>query len=306
MSRKLRFIPDQGALVEVTCRAFQSRFLFRPGPILNGIILGALARAKSLYPVRICAFAFLSGHFHLILEADDARQLSRFMGHFNSKVAREIGRLTGWREKIFGRRYQAILISSEPEAQIARLRYVLSHGVKEGLVERLKDWPGVHCVEALTEGKVLEGWWFDRTKEYLARRRGEDFGPFQYATRETLELDPLPCWKHLPEEKRQHLAAALASEIEEEAADRRERTGVSPLGPAAILAQSPQSQPARTKRSPAPAVHAASVAVRRELRNAYCWFVASYRDAAEKLRAGKRDQPFPLGCFPPALPFVGG
>lgn len=153
---------------------------------------------------------------------------------------------------------------------------------------------------------MLEGWWFDRTKEYLARRRGEDFGSFQYATRETLELDPLPCWKHLPAEKRQHLAAALASEIEEEAADRRERTGVSPLGPVAILAQSPQSQPARTKRSPAPAVHAASVAVRRELRNAYFWFVASYRDAAEKLRAGKRDQPFPLGCFPPAMPFVGG
>ncbi len=28
--------------------------------------------------------------------------------YFLSKVAREIGRLTGWREKIFGRRYQAI------------------------------------------------------------------------------------------------------------------------------------------------------------------------------------------------------
>jgi REP element-mobilizing transposase RayT len=306
MSRKLRFIPDHGALVEVTCRAFQSRFLFRPGPVLNGIILGALARAKSLYPVRICAFAFLSNHFHLILEADDARQLSCFMGHFNSKIAREIGRLLGWREKIFGRRYQAILISHEDSAQIERLRYVLSHGCKEGLVERLQDWPGVHCVQAMTEGTVLEGWWFDRTKEYLARRRGEDFGPFQYATRETLELDPLPCWKHLTPEKRRQRAAALVSEIQAEAADRQERTGIPPLGPAAILAQSPQGQPTRTKRSPAPAVHAASLAVRRELRNAYFWFVAAYRDAAEKLRAGKRDQSFPLGCFPPPLPFVGG
>jgi REP element-mobilizing transposase RayT len=165
--------------------------------MLNPIILGALARAKSLYPVRICAFAFLSNHFHLTLEVDDARQLTRFMGHFNSKLAREVGRLTGWREKVFGRRYQAILISSEDRAQIERLRYVLSHGCKEGLVERLQEWPGVHCVHALMEGKTLEGWWFDRTQEYLAGRRGEDFGRFQYATRETLELDPLPCWKHL-------------------------------------------------------------------------------------------------------------
>ena len=76
--------------------------------------------------------------------------------------------------------------------------------------------------------------------------------------------------------------------------------------PQAILTQNPQSQPAKTKRSPAPAVHAATRAVRRELRNAYFGFVAAYRNAAEKLRAGNRNQPFPSGCFPPALPFVGG
>jgi REP element-mobilizing transposase RayT len=306
MSRRLRFIPDHGALVEVTCRALHSRFLFRPGPMLNAIILGALARAKSLYPVRICAFAFVSNHFHLTLEVDDAQQLARFMNYFNSKLAREVGRLTGWREKIFGRRYQAILISSEDQAQTERLKYLLSHGCKENLVARLQEWPGVHCVQALMEGKTLEGWWFNRTQEYLARRRGEDFGPFQYATRETLELDPLPCWKHLTPEQRQKRVAALVSEIEEEAAARRERTGVQPLGPAAILAQHPHSQPAKTKRSPAPAVHAATRAVRRELRNAYFGFVAAYRSAAEKLRAGNRNQPFPMGCFPPALPFVGG
>jgi hypothetical protein len=103
------------------------------------------------------------------------------------------------------------------------------------------------------DGKTLEGWWFDRTQEYLARRRGEDFGRFQYATRETLELDPLPCWKHLTPEQRQKRVAALVSEIEAEAAARRERTGIPPLGPQAILTQNPQSQPAKTKRSPAPA-----------------------------------------------------
>ncbi len=305
MSRRIRFIPDDGALVEVTCRALQSRFLLRPGPTLDAIILGALARAHHRYAVRIIAFFFASNHLHLILEVDDSRQLARFMNYFLSKVAREIGRLTGWREKIFGRRYQAIQISDEPEAQIARLRYVLSHGCKENLVERPQDWPGVHCVGALTTGKALEGWWFDRTQEYLARRRGETFGYYQYATRETFELAPLPCWKDLSPEKRQQLAAALVAEIEAEAAERRERTGVPALGPAAILAQSPESRPLKTKRSPAPAVHAASRAVRRELRNAYFLFVAAYRSAAEKLRAGHRDVPFPMGCFPPPLPFVG-
>jgi hypothetical protein len=75
---------------------------------------------------------------------------------------------------------------------------------------------------------------------------------------------------------------------------------------AAVLAQNPLQKPKKTKKSPAPAFHAASKAMRRELWNAYALFVAAYRDAADKLRAGIRDVRFPSGSFPPALPFVGG
>jgi hypothetical protein len=60
MSRRIRFIPDDGALVEVTFRALQSRFLLRPGPSLDAIIVGALARAQRRYAVRIIAFFFAS------------------------------------------------------------------------------------------------------------------------------------------------------------------------------------------------------------------------------------------------------
>jgi hypothetical protein len=168
------------------------------------------------------------------------------------------------------------------------------------------DWPGVHAARALLGGEVLEGLWFDRTQEYLARRRGEKFEPLQYATREVLELDPLPCWEHLPEEQRRARVAALVADIESETAARRKRTGAKPLGVAAILAQNPLRRPKKTKKSPAPAFHAASKAVRLELRGAYAWFVAVYRAAAEKLRAGVRDVVFPRGSFPPALPFVAG
>ena len=51
--------------------------------------------------------------------------------------------------------------------------------------------------------------------------------------------------------------------IEAETAARRKRTGIKPLGPAAVLAQDPLRQPKKTKKSPAPAFHAASKAVRR-------------------------------------------
>jgi REP element-mobilizing transposase RayT len=35
-------------------------------------------------------------------------------------------------------------------------------------------------------------------------------------------------------------------------------------------------------------------------------FLGAFREAAEQLRAGDRSALFPDGCFPPALPFVGG
>jgi hypothetical protein len=130
-------------------------------------------------------------------------------------------------------------------------------------------WPGVHSVRALLDGEPLAEHWFSRTQEYAARRRGEAFDPLQYATRETLVLYLLPCWKHLPSEQYRERVSSLA-------------------------------------KSPAPSVHAASKAARLALYEAYAWFVAAYRTAAEKLRGGDRTVCFPAGSFPPALPFVPG
>jgi hypothetical protein len=44
--------------------------------------------------------------------------------------------------------------------------------------------------------------------------------------------------------------------------------------------------------------------VRRQLYEAYSWFLGQFRDAAGRLKAGDPDPHFPAGCFPPALPFL--
>ena len=304
--RRPRYIPEGGGLVEVTCRTIHSRFLLRPHPAVNDIVVGVLGRAQRKYPIRVCSYAFASNHFHLILDVDDALQLARFMRYVNSNLARKIGRLVDWRDKIWARRYQAIVISAEEAAQVERLKYVLAHGVKEGLVEKVTDWPGVHCAQALMTGETVQGYWYDETQAYAARRRGEDFDRMRFATLETLTLSPLPCWKHLSEEKRRKLVADLIAEIEAEAAVHRQRTGSQVLGASAVRGQHPFDRPKKSKKSPAPWFHAASKAVRQELYEAYGWFVAAFREASEKLRAGNRMVSFPTGSFPPALPFVAG
>jgi hypothetical protein len=98
----------------------------------------------------------------------------------------------------------------------------------------------------------------------------------------------------------------MITDIEEKASARRANTGSQVLGPSAIRGQHPHGRPAHSKRSPAPFVHALRAATRREIWTGYRWFVAAFRDAAEKLRAGNRAAPFPTGSFPPALPFVSG
>ena len=303
MPRPLRWIPEDGALVEVTCRTVHGRLLLRPSRNLNEIVVGILARAKRMFEMKICSLIFTSNHYHMLLWVKDAEQLANFMGYVNSNLAREAGRLVQWREKFWSRRYRAIVISGEEGAQIERMKYVLSNGAKEGLVRTPEDWPGIHGLHYLLDGKPLEGYWFDRTQEYAARQRREDFDHLRYATAETLTLDPLPCWEGLSEQQIRVHVTNLVSEIELEAqsalGDRE------PLGPEAILAQDPHSHPPKQpKKSPAPRFHAFSKEIRHALYNAYSEFLTAFRDAAEKLRSGDLDTRFPSGSFPPGLPFV--
>jgi hypothetical protein len=182
--------------------------------------------------------------------------------------------------------------------------FILSHGAKEGLVADPREWPGAHAVHALLSGETLVGVWYDRTQEYRYRLSGKEPEPRQFATEEVLTLAPLPCWKHLPPEEYRKRMAALVAEIVEEARVAREAKGMEPLGADAVRRQQPHTRPNRTKRSPAPLFHTATKRAYLMLREAYSRFVAAFRDAAEKLRAGDRSVAFPEGSFPPALPFV--
>ena len=268
--------------------------------VLHDLLVGVLGRAQRMYGMRIHALAVLSNHVHLLVSPELPQQLARFMEYVAGNVAREVGRLHDWREKLWSRRYRSILVSHEEEAQVARLAYILEHGVKEGLVERPQHWPGVHCVQALLTGAELEGTWFDRTAEYEARRRCEAVAYDDFATTERVVFSPLPCWAMLDAGPYRERVAAIVRRIVEEG---RRRRGDRPvLGKRAILAQDPHERPLHSDRSPAPVVHAASHEIRVMLRAAYWRFADAFREAAHRLRSGDRLVRFPAGAFPPPMP----
>jgi REP element-mobilizing transposase RayT len=276
----------------------------RPSPSFNEIFLGTLGYAQAKYDLELHAFAALSNHYHLLCSPRDSEQLSDCMRLFNSKLAREIGRLHDWREKVWSRRFRPIRVSDEDAAQVGRLVYVLSHGCKEGLVSSPKDWPGPSCVRALLEGSPLNGMWFDRTAEFKARRAGLVFGIRDFGTEQPVILSPLPCWRHLSTRAYRDRVAEIVVGIESETRLRQLQTGRQPIGRDVVLRQNPHDLPVRSKRSPAPAVHAASKEGVRGLIESYREFVAAYRRAAEKLREGAPPSEFPSGSFPPRWPFV--
>ncbi|MCP3995280.1 MAG: hypothetical protein GY722_09475 [bacterium] len=120
-----------------------------------------------------------------------------------------------------------------------------------------------------------------------------------------LKLAPLPCWKHLPLAKIRKKVARMVAGIEADAAKRREELGTEILGMENIRNQNPLHRPARSKRSPKPACHAASKAMRERFRDACRAFVAMFQEASLKLKFGKVAQAiFPKGSFPPSLPFT--
>ncbi|RLB57529.1 MAG: hypothetical protein DRI34_07535, partial [Deltaproteobacteria bacterium] len=136
-------MPRPETTFEVTTRTLQGRLLLRPSKKLNSIILGIVGRALAMYPVKLHLLVVASNHLHLILTTSSTRQLASFMNFVNGNLAREAGRLHGWREKFWSRRYRAIAIEDDAKLR-ERVKYALSHGCKEGLVLRPGQWPGVN------------------------------------------------------------------------------------------------------------------------------------------------------------------
>jgi REP element-mobilizing transposase RayT len=303
MSRPLRHMPSPWSVFEVTCRTLQARFLLKPSSELNALILGIIGRALSLYNVRIYLFVVVSNHMHFLLSASDVSELSRFMNHVNSNIAREAGRLYSWHEKFWGRRFSAIPVLDD-ESLLARVRYILSHGCKEGLVSSPSDWPGINCVQNLTLGKPLSGFWHSRTKEFASKKRGDD-DESEFLVPYEIPLEPLPPWTDTTEKERQNRWKELISGIEAETKERLNNENKSVLGKSSILAQHPYDSPNSPKKSPRPFCHTVKKFLEKEYREGYRTFIDLYRQAFESLRTGKLTslEQFPPDCYIPPFAY---
>ena len=155
MGRRLRFIPEGGALVEITTRTVGARYLLKPSEELNESIVGVIARAQQAYAVPVHALVFMSNHYHMLVSVQDACQMARFMNYVNGKLAKEAGRFNDWEEKFWSRRYQGIVVSDEELTGKVSAHDVIDPDTGEVILE-CNDDVTMEKVEALRECGILE------------------------------------------------------------------------------------------------------------------------------------------------------
>ncbi len=305
MSRKPRCIPP-GALTEITARTIGGRFLLRPSKEVNEILGGIIARYARIHEMPVVFWVIVSNHEHGLLIPEDADHLAAFMRDVQSQIAKEVGLLLEWDQKFWGRRYDAIPVSDEEEAQVERLVYLCRQSVKENLTETVSEWPGIHAAQNIASGEPIRGIWRDRTFEGRQSRGKKKPDPSSYLFAEELVLTKLPCWSELSDDGYRERVGAIVRRVEEEAARKRAPEGKSCLGVAKILAQDPFASPKKSAKSTRPWFHAVSERARETMREAFKAFYDAFLIASAEFLEGKIDVVFPDGCYPPARPFFAG
>ena len=299
--------------------ASATRRFFVPSKRLNLLVVGVLAYAQIKYGLRICYATFLSNHGHILVRADSADQVRDFFCLANSQMSKEAQRLANWTGGVFRKRATITEVTDAPEAQVARLRYCMSQGVKEGLCPSPESWPGVQAATAWLSGKMtMIGDWIHRTELYdleqktpwkiRAVRKYVDKKNLAACTeRLTLKLSPLPCWDDLTEKQRRAEAKALRDSIVAENVEKIKK--ITTGWRKRIMDEERRGEePESTAKSNQPRVHASCKAEWMGWVRDYDRWHSRYQVASAKLRRGVADAlcDFDDDCFIPSGIFPRG
>jgi REP element-mobilizing transposase RayT len=281
----------------VTVRCFQRRLLMRPSNETLEVLGGVLARAARLNGVELFVFSFASNHLHLLVRAPRGN-LPRFMQHLLTNISKKLGVLVRWRGRFWERRYSAEPVLDEA-ALLDRVRYILAHGVKEGLVRRCVDWPGLNALSMMRDGKPRVFRWFNWTRRAKSSAATDETSRFaeEWAERETLELTPLPIERlRKPGALLRFLEDATRA-IETQAA----RTFARVMGRDRVLRQNPHRRARWRKPSKRPGCHTSIPALRKEFLQRYRAFAAAFHQASSRWKRLEFSAPFPERAFRPTV-----
>jgi REP element-mobilizing transposase RayT len=127
-------------------------------PLCEAIIKSCLARAQSLYPVRICAIIIEANHVHLVFVVDNPDDVPSFIRHFKTESAHALNKILGRRKRtIWCEGYDSPVVLTLVRALLV-LSYLYSNPAKDNLEESIDKYPGISSWKMFLSGEHTKKW----------------------------------------------------------------------------------------------------------------------------------------------------
>jgi REP-associated tyrosine transposase len=282
MSKLRQVLPGQFYML--TRRCTQRLFLLRPDDATNNAFVYCLAVAAQRCEIDVLLTVAASNHHHTII-FDRHGRCSEFAEHFHRLMARSQNALRGRWENFWASEEPCMTRLLDRDAVVAKLIYAATNPVKDQLVERVHQWPGVNSYANFRSGRALVA---TRPRHFFRNP-----GPMP----ESIALEPrLPAELGAASEVIAEVSVAVEA-IERQLADARNQTGDRVMGRRAVLAQrwntSPQGVEPRRNLRPR---FAGRAEVRVLALSVYGTFLDAYRRARKQWLAGATAL-FPTGTY---------
>jgi hypothetical protein len=272
----------------ITRRCTQRQFLLRPDAATNNAFVYCLAVAAQRAGVQILFTAAESNHHHTGI-FDPKGTYPDFIEHFHKLLAKSMNSLRGRWENFWSSEQTSVLRLVDDVDVLDKMVYALTNPVKDNLVAKVVDWPGINGFDAIIGGRSITA----VRPDHFFR---ED-GPMPASV--TLSFGRPSQFAAMSHDEYAVLLKRRVQAAEAEAEAKRRTTGARVLGRQAVLDQDWRDSPCSSepRRELNPRVAAKDKWSRIEALQRNKEFGNVYRRAFEALRSGMKNVLFPAGTY---------
>jgi REP element-mobilizing transposase RayT len=276
-----------------------------------------IARAQSLFPVKICHFIVMGNHIHFLIYVENPEDVERFMNLLKTDIAHMVNRIRGRRKRtVWCKSFDCVPILTLEDA-VSKIAYIYTNPQKANLEKTIEDYPGVSSWGMFTSGlnskelPALRRSHYSKLDNPRLTRRGQKAIAEELEektkVRATFTLEPDAWMKTFgikdPEEKKNlnRRIVAIVREKEEEYEKLRIRDGKPIVGRDQLIDMPLDYEYEPTKFSKRMWCICSDI----PKRVAYILWIKKLlkeaRDVRERWRIGDYSVPYPLGLFPPRM-----
>lgn len=289
----------------LTTRSRNSELWFVNNPALEQAILGYAAKFSQRYDIKLYALAIQGNHIQAPAHFPKANR-ANFMRDFNSAVAKAVDRYTAEYPggRFWGRRYSSEFLPNAEDIE-KFFFYTVLQPIKDGLVERLSDYPGYNCFHDAAWG-ITRKFKVTNWAAYNEALRSDKSAKIKDFT-EVVELkyERLPGYEHLPQKEYAKLLNEKLEKHRTVIVNERKEKGLGFVGKERLLKVKRGALPKNTKTSTLtshrPRILCICPTTRKQLKAWYFAIYFSYKKASKRFREGDLTINFPPGTFRPSF-----